>query len=184
MLPALQLYNEDTYFYPFFMKDSCCSGNAGLGAWCHPNLVKIVAGVIMMTAGIGKFLWGSAIMAWVGGAALGIFGVDATGSLANVAITLGFIAATIEVLWGLLFALGCRKTSKYAALGLAIVMLVALLTKVTDLKPVTGSGFQMFAGVLSQIQFDLLLLALFVQKSLSIFMCSASSCCGGMSMKK
>ncbi len=39
-------------------------------------------------------------MAWVGGAALGIFGIEvseATGSFSDLAIALGYIAATIEV---------------------------------------------------------------------------------------
>jgi hypothetical protein len=79
------------------MKDSSCCNGAGLNTWFCPNLVKVVAGVIMITAGIVKFLGGSQVMVLVGGMALSIFGVK-EGSFINLAMTLGYIAATIEVL--------------------------------------------------------------------------------------
>jgi len=158
------------------MKESSCCSHSGLSAWFHPNLVRVVAGVIMITAGAIKFLGGSQVMVIVGGMALGIFGIW-EGSYTNLAMTLGYIAATIEMLWGLSFALGCRKTGKYAALGLAIVMLVALLTRLTSLETTTGTTFEVFAWVLMQIQLELLLFALFAQKAVWVFCCK-SSCCG------
>jgi len=90
----------------------------------------------------------------------------------------GYIAATIELLGGLSFALGCRKTSKYASFGLAVVMAGALAVHFTTLKPVDATGFQWFIGVLGQVQLPLLLFAIFVQKSAGVFGCSKKSCCG------
>ena len=82
----------------------------------------------MVSAGIGKFMGGAASMWWVGGAALGVFGIDSTvGSMLTLATILGYIAATIEVVWGLAFGLGCRKTSKYAAPALSLLMIIVLL---------------------------------------------------------
>jgi len=98
------------------MKNSCCNSKEGNCSWFCPTFVRVVVGVIVMSAGASKFLGGSQAMAWAGGSVLGVFGLDATiGALAIVAIILGYIAASIELLGGLLFALGCRKTSKYAA---------------------------------------------------------------------
>lgn len=57
------------------MKESSCCSHSGLSAWFHPNLVRVVAGVIMITAGAIKFLGGSQVMVIVGGMALGIFGI-------------------------------------------------------------------------------------------------------------
>ncbi|MEI6711283.1 MAG: hypothetical protein WCK88_03515 [bacterium] len=58
------------------MKDSCCTTKSGHCSWFHPSLVRIVVGVIMMSAGAGKFLGGATTMAWVGGSVLGAFGLD------------------------------------------------------------------------------------------------------------
>jgi len=69
------------------MKDSACCTGSGLSTWFCPNFVKVVAGVIMMTAGTIKFLGGSQVMLIVGGMALGIFGIQ-EGAFVNLAITL------------------------------------------------------------------------------------------------
>lgn len=165
------------------MKDSCCSTKACFWGGCRPNLVRVVAGIIMITAGITKFIGGTQALGFFWGLALGIFGIS-EGGFATTAVVLGGIAATIEVLWGLSFALGCRKISSYASLGLAIVMGVALLTKLTHLGPISGTGFDKFVSVLTTIRLDLLLFALFAQKSMSVFN-SKKSCCGsGMCGKK
>lgn len=58
------------------MKDSCCNTKSGHCSWFCPSLVRIVVGVIMMSAGASKFLGGAATMTWVGGAVLGAFGLD------------------------------------------------------------------------------------------------------------
>ena len=118
-------------------------------------------------------------MTWVGGSVLGVFGVDASvGALATLAMVLGYIAATIELLGGLSFALGCRKTGKYAAFGLALVMAGALAVHFTTLKPVDATGFQWFTGILGQVQLPLLLFAIFVQKSVGVFGYCKKSCLG------
>ncbi len=172
------LYNRDTYFYPFFMKDSCCSNKSGLCSWFCPNFIGIVVGIIMVSAGIGKFMGGAASMWWVGGAALGVFGIDSTvGSMLTLATILGYIAATIEVVWGLAFGLGCRKTSKYAAPALSLLMIIVLLVHFKTLKPVDGTGFNLYKGILWQVQLPLLLLAIFAQKTVRAFSCCNTSCC-------
>ncbi len=159
------------------MKD-CCNSQ-GKSAWFHPNLVRIVVGVIMMSAGASKFLGGSATMGWVGGAVLSAFGVDASvGALATLAVVLGYIAATIELLGWLSFGLGCRKTWKYAAWGLTFVMAAAVLVHVRTLKPIDATGFKWFTGLLWQIQLPVLLFALFAQKAVSS--CCQKVCSGEM----
>ena len=88
-------------------------------------------------------------MGWVGGAVLSALGMDpAVGALATVAIVLGYIAATIELLGGLSFGLGCRKTSHWAAVGLSVVMAAAILVHVRTLKPIDATGFKWFTGLL------------------------------------
>jgi hypothetical protein len=162
------------------MKDSCCGSKGGLSSWFCPSLVSVVAGVIMMTAGAGKFLAGSGMMSILGGSVLGVFGLDASaGGLFTLALVLGYIAATIELVGWFLFAVGCRKTGKYAALALAVVMAAALSTKFGKLEGLSEvSLFEAFSKVLSTIRLDLLLLAVFVQKSLKVFSCcKSSSCC-------
>jgi hypothetical protein len=44
------------------MKDSCCSNKSGLCSWFCPNFIGIVVGIIMVSAGIGKFMGGAASM--------------------------------------------------------------------------------------------------------------------------
>jgi len=163
------------------MKDSCCSSKSGLSSWFCPSIVSVVVGVIVITAGASKFLGGATTMAWVGGSVLGVFGLDASaGGLATLALILGYTAATIELLGGLSFALGCRKTSKYAAFALALVMISALAVHFQGLKPVDGTGLKWFAGILGQIQMPLLLLAIFIKNAKWLCGgCKASSCCGG-----
>lgn len=144
----------------------------------------------MITAGASKFLGGATTMAWVGGSVLGVFSLDTSaGSLAMVALVLGYIAASIELLGGLSFALGCRKTSRYAAFALALVMISALAVHFQGLKPVDGTGLKWFAGILGQIQMPLLLLAIFIKNAMrqccgkkTSSCCDTqktSSCCGG-----
>jgi hypothetical protein len=52
------------------------------------------------------------------------------------------------LLGGLSFGLGCRKTSKYAAFALSLVMISALAVHITNLKPVNETGFKFFADIL------------------------------------
>jgi hypothetical protein len=144
-----------------------------------PSIVSVVVGVIMMSASAGKFIGGAGVMAYVGGAVLGLFGLDASvGGLATLALVLGYTAASIELLGGFLFMIGCRKTSSYAAFALALVMVSALAVHLTGLSPISGTGFMWFVGVLGQIQLPLLLLAIFIKKSSGVFgCCKTLSCC-------
>lgn len=151
-------------------KDACCTGS-GFCRWACPTVSGVVAGVIVIAAGLTKFLGGKAFLTGVGGMALSVAGISGH---SKVALTLGVIAATIEVLGGLSFAIGCRKTSKWAALGLSAVMGIAILFKLTHLQPLTGDTFHKAAGLLEQIRLDLLLFAVFFQKALKLVW----SCCG------
>lgn len=151
-------------------KDACCS-NTGLGKWFCPSIVGVTAGIVMLVAGLSKFIAGKGILTWVGGAALGIFGIEGH---AQIALYLGAIAATIEVLGGLSFAVGCRKTSGWAAIALSVVMAIALLTKLDDMKPLEGGLFAKVDEFLKLIRLDLILLAIFAQKGLK----KIKACCG------
>lgn len=151
-------------------KDACCS-NTGLRKWFCPSIVGVTAGVIMMVAGLSKFIAGKGILTWVGGAALGIFGIQ--GHL-QAALYLGAIAATVEVLGGFSVAVGCRKSSGWAAVGLSVVMAVALLTKLDGMKPLEWGVFGKIDNLLKLIRLDLLLLAVFAQKGLK----TIKACCG------
>ena len=151
-----------------FMQKDCCSNK-----WFCPSIVGVTAGLIMIAAGATKFLAGKAMLTGVGGMALGVFGV-AQGEMADVALVLGTIAATIELLWGFSFALGCRKTSRYAAFFLSAVMGIAILFKLRNLSPLEGNAFDKAAGLLVQIRLDLLLFAVFFTKALKLI----KHCCG------
>lgn len=156
------------------MKDSCNSQNK-CSRWFCPTFVTLVAGMIMVLAGANKFLWGQQVMAGLGGTFLWFFWIEHVGA----ALVFWYLAATIELVWGMLFAIGCKKTSKYAALGLAVVMLVAIISHLTDLKPIDATGFKWFSGVISQIRLPLLLFAIFAQKATKLFCCcNPSVCCG------
>jgi len=85
-------YGHFFIFLFFFMQKDCCSNR-----WFCPSIIGVTAGLIMIAAGATKFLAGKAMLTGVGGMALGVFGV-AQGEMANVALTLGIIAATIELL--------------------------------------------------------------------------------------
>lgn len=80
------------------MKDSCCNTKGSFSSWFCPSIVSVVVGVIMMTAGAGKFIAGPGMMSGVGGSVLGLFVSDASvASLGTLAIVLGYTAATIEL---------------------------------------------------------------------------------------
>lgn len=162
------------------MKDSSCCKQNGLSTMFHPTLVSMVVGVIMMTAGAGKFIGGAVTMSYLGTAVLSVFLSDASvANLAALALILGYIAASIELLWWFAFAVGYKKTRKYAAFALAVVILFALSTKFGKIEGLSElSPFQAFSKVLSAIRLDLLLAAIFIQKSLGIFGCCKKSCCG------
>mgnify|MGYP000075299156 CR=1 FL=1 len=163
-------------------KDACCT-RTGLCKWACPTVSGVVAGVIMIAAGLTKFLGGKAFLTAVGGMALGVAGISGH---SKVALILGAIAATIEVLGGLSFAIGCRMTSKWAALGLSAVIGIALLFKLTHLQPLTGDAFHKAASLLEQIRLDLLLFAVFFQKALKLVRgcCGVSACCTTEAPKK
>jgi hypothetical protein len=91
----------------------------------------------MIVAGSMKFMAGKLMLVGVGSMALSLINIQNDW----LALTLGAIAATIEILWGISFAFGCRLTSKWAALGLSIVMAVALTFKLVNLPPMSGSFF-------------------------------------------
>jgi uncharacterized membrane protein YphA (DoxX/SURF4 family) len=186
LLAKAKEYNDTTYFFSYFMQKDCCS--SGLGKWFCPSIVGVVAGTIMVFAGLSKFVAGKAILTWVGGAALGIFGIEGH---AQVALYLGTIAAAIEVLWGLSIAVGCRKTSRWAALALTVVMAVALMSKIDSMKVEGDTVFKKMASSLTAVRLDLLLLAIFAQKALKLVKewcgmgcCGASSCCTPETPKK
>lgn len=169
------------------MQKDCCS-STGLGKWFCPSIVGVVAGIIMVFAGLTKFAGGEGMLTWVGGAALGIFGIEWH---AQIALYLGTIAAAIEVLWGLSIAVGCRKTSRWAALALTVVMTVALLSKLNSMKVEGATVFKKLASSLTAIRIDLLLLAVFAQKALKLVKewcgmgcCGAASCCVPETKKK
>jgi len=63
---------------------------------------------------------------------------------------------------------------------------VAILFKITHLKPLTGNTFAQAAGLLEQIRLDLLLFAVFFQKALQLIMscCGMDGCCKMDSEKK
>lgn len=117
-------------------KDACCS-DSGLGRWICPSVSGFVAGIIVIAAGAMKFLGGKAMLTAIGGMALSVVGVSGHG---QIALVLGTIAATIEVLGGISFAVGCRRTSRWAALGLSVVMGVSVLFVLTHLKPLQGNN--------------------------------------------
>lgn len=152
------------------MKDACCS-NTGLSRWFCPSIVSVVAGLIVIVAGLSKFIAGKQMLVGVGGMALGIFGIEGH---SQVALYLGGIAATIEVLGGLSFAVGCRKTSGWAALGLTVVMATALLAKLTNMNPLDGGMFNKVDSLLKAVRIDLLLLAVFLHKAVKL----VKKCCG------
>lgn len=166
------------------MQKDCCSNK-----WFCPSIVGVTAGLIMIAAGASKFLAGKAMLTGVGGMALSVFGV-AQGEMADVALALGIIAASIELLWGLSFAVGCRKTSRWAAFFLSAVMGIAILFKLKNLTPLTGNAFDKAAGLLVQIRLDLLLFAVFFTKALRLIKhccgigCAPSECCTPETSKK
>jgi len=58
-------------------------------------------------------------------------------------------------------------------------MIFALLTKFGKIEDISDLGvFDAFSEILSVIRLDLLLVALFIQKSLGVFSCCKKSCCG------
>lgn len=170
-------------FLIFMQKDACCTGT-GLCKWACPTVSGFVAGLIMIAAGLSKFIGGKMFLTAVGGMALSVAGISGH---SKVALILGAIAATIEVLGGLSFAIGCRMTSKWAALGLSAVIGIAILFKLTHLQPLTGDAFHKAAGLLEQIRLDLLLFAVFFQKALKLLRSCCgmnSACCSSMPAKK
>lgn len=164
------------------MQKDCCSNK-----WFCPSIVSVTAGLIMIAAGLSKFAAGKAMLGGVGGMALGVVGVSGHG---QIALGLGLIVATIEVVGGLSFAVGCRKTSRWAAFFLSAVMGVAILFKLTNLSPLTGNAFDKAAGLLMQIRLDLLLFAVFFTKALRLIKhccgigCAPSECCTMEAPKK
>ncbi len=167
------------------MQKDCCS-NTGLGKWFCPSVTGVVAGLIMIAAGSMKFIAGKGMLTGVGGMVLGLVGVQNP----QIALVLGTIAASIEVLGGLSFAVGCRKTSRYAAFLLSFVMGIALLYRLNNLKHIEANLYVKAAGLLEQIRLDLLLFAVFFQKALKLIKnwcgmgCCDTACCTTEAKKK
>ncbi len=155
-------------------KNNCCS-DSGWCRWFCPNLVGFVAGLIMIAAGSVKLIAGKATLTFVGGMALGLVGVEN----ANLALVFGTVAALIEVIGGLSFAVGCRKTSRWAAVFLSLVMGIAILFKLTHLKPLEGNLYLKAASLLEQIRLDLLLFAVFFHRAWKFMRswCGGDDCC-------
>lgn len=157
------------------MKDACSTSSCG--KWCCPSVTGVVAGLIMIAAGSMKFIAGKAVLTAVGGMALGLVGVEN----AQAALVFGTLAAAIELLGGISIAVGCCKTSRYAAFLLSFVMGIALLFKLSHLKPLEGNLYVKAASLLEQIRLDLLLFAVFFQKALKLIRSwcgmSCGSCC-------
>lgn len=157
------------------MQKECCSNRS----FC-PSIVGVTAGLIVIAAGASKFLAGQAMLTGVGGMALGVFGVTGQPQLA---LALGVVAASIEVLGGLSFALGHKPTLRWAGFFLSGVMGMAILFKLTNLSPLTGNAFDKAAALLVQIRIDLLLFAVFFTKALKLIMrwcgvgCYANKAC-------
>lgn len=152
-----------------FMQKECCS--TGMCKWFCPSITGVVAGLIMIAAGSAKFIAGKGMLTGVGSMAMGVVGVSGH---AHIALALGTIAAFIEVFGGISFAMGCKKTSKYAAFFLSFVIGIAILFKLTHLKPLDGGLYMKAVGLLEQIRLDLLLFAVFFQKALKLI----KNCCG------
>lgn len=156
-------------------QDSCCS-NVGVHKWIRPSIIGLVAGIIMFAAGTSKFIVGKVMLTGIGSMVLGVF--DVSGHL-KIALGLGVIAALIEVLGGFSFAIGCKKTSKYAAVLLSLLMGIILIVKLNSLSPLSGNLYMKLVGLLQQIQLDLLLFAVFFQKALKAIKCwFGMNCCG------
>jgi|GEM_PF-1053332 len=156
------------------MQKDCCS-DSGLCKWFCPSITGVVAGLIMIAAGSAKLLAGKAMLTGVGGMAMGVVGVSGH---AQIALALGTLAALIEVFGGISFAVGCKKTSKYAAFFLSAVIGIAILFKLTHLKPLDGGLYMKAVGLLEQIRLDLLLFAVFFQKALKLIKdCCGMGCC-------
>lgn len=83
----------------FIMKDSSCCKQTGLSAMFRPTFVSVVVGVVMMTAGAGKFIGGAEVMSYLGTAVLSVFLSETTvAGLGTLALILGYIAASIELI--------------------------------------------------------------------------------------
>ena len=160
----------------FMQNDMCCT-RTGIRRWCCPTFVSIVAGLIMVVAGSIKLVHGKAMMTMVGGMALQGLAINPTG-MDTFALVLGAIAAVVEVVGGISFMIGCRKTSKYSALLLAFIILLARLAKLQHLPALQGNWFDVSAGVLGQIQTELLLFAIFIQKGMKLFCRCKGGACG------
>lgn len=154
------------------MKDNCSS--SGCCKWFCPSVTGVVAGLIMIAAGSMKFIAGKGMLTAVGGMFLGLLGLENP----QAALVFGSIAATIEVVGGISIAVGCCKTSRYAAFLLSFVMGVAVLFKLTHLKPLEGNLYVKAASLLEQIRLDLLLFAVFFQKALKLIKSWCGMGCG------
>lgn len=142
--------------------DASCTG---FRRWFCPSLVGAVAGLMVLSAGIMKLFMGTKAFTMVGGMGLGAFGLDAA-SMPDVANALGMLVAIIEVVGGISFIVGCRLTSKWAALFLSIIMAVAILFKLQNLSPLEGHWLQKCASFIIQLQVELILFAVFFTKAL------------------
>ena len=119
----------------------------------------------------------SGTAAFMGGAALGLIGVEAP----TLALVLGWIAILIELVGGFVFMIGCCKTSKYAAVALAVVAGVIMILDIQ--KGMAGGFFKALMGA----QFTILFFTVFAQSAWK----TVASCCGmgcgsccGTEMKK
>ena len=108
----------------------------------------------MALYGLGKLLGGPTSWEMVGNMGLGLFGLNAEGSI--LALVLGLLVALIEFVGGLSFAAKCHKTSVISAKLLSIVMFVALFVHIKKIDISDVSGYEIVTTVLDGIQAPML----------------------------
>ena len=139
------------------INSSCMKGKAcSVKGKCCPSkcLLHFVFGGTMALYGLGKLLGGPTSWEMVGNMGLGLFGLNAEGSI--LALVLGLLVALIEFVGGLSFAAKCHKTSVISAKLLSIVMFVALFVHIKKIDISDVSGYEIVTTVLDGIQAPML----------------------------
>lgn len=145
-------------------KNDSCSPGIGLCKWICPSIIGFFAGIIMVYMGLMTYFSDKDLVHQVGSMALSVLGIAGHQKIAYI---LGIWVVVVEIFWGLSFAVGCKKTSKYAAALLAVIMFVAILAKLSIFK-IPGGLLTKFSNHFQVVQFELLLFAVFLQRSLRL----------------